>query len=122
MARILLVDDEDAVLRLLEAVLAIDHHEVTTARDGNGAIEAVMHGTFDLVVTDLVMPDKEGIETIVEIRKLKPDLKIIAMSGGGRGSAEDYLEMAAVLGASKTLAKPFPSHDLLSAITEVLAM
>lgn len=122
MARILLVDDEDAVLRLLEAVLAIDHHEVTTARDGNLAIAAVTNGTFDLVVTDLVMPDKEGLETIIEIRRLKPELKIIAMSGGGRGSADDYLEMAAVLGASKTLAKPFSSHELLAAVTEVLAM
>lgn len=121
MARILLVDDEDAVLRLLEAVLAIDHHEVTTARDGNDAIAAVTSGTFDLVVTDLVMPDKEGLETIIEIRRLKPELKIIAMSGGGRGSADDYLEMAAALGASKTLAKPFPSHELLDAVTEVLA-
>lgn len=120
MARILLVDDEDIVLRLFETVLELDHHDVTTASNGNGALAAVAIGTFDLVITDLVMPDKEGIETIVEMRKLRPSLPIIAMSGGGRGNAADYLDMAAKLGARMTLAKPFSAQTLLDAVKEVL--
>lgn len=120
MARILLVDDEEIVLRLFETVLELDHHDVTTASDGNGALAAVTNGAFDLVITDLVMPDKEGIETIVELRKLRPDLPIIAMSGGGRGNAADYLDMAAKLGARKTLAKPFSTQALLDAVNDVL--
>lgn len=120
MARILLVDDEVLVLQLFEAVLQEEHHDVTTAGDGNAAMAALAHGTFDVVVTDIVMPDKEGIEMIIEMRKLKPDLPIIAMSGGGRGSSTDYLEMAALLGARKTLAKPFSTQALLDAVTEVL--
>jgi DNA-binding NtrC family response regulator len=119
-ARILLVDDEDIVLRLFETVLELDHHDVTTASNGNGALAAIANGTFDLVITDLVMPDKEGIETIVEMRRLKPDLPIIAMSGGGRGNAADYLDMAAKLGARKTLAKPFSAQTLLDAVKDVL--
>ena len=120
MARILLVDDEEIVLRLFETVLELDHHDVTTASNGNGALAAIAREPFDLVITDLVMPDKEGIETIVEIRKLRPNLPIIAMSGGGRGNASDYLDMAAKLGARKTLAKPFSTQALLDAVNEVL--
>jgi len=120
MARILLVDDEDLVRQLFEAVLELEQHEVTTASDGNGALAALANGTFDVVVTDIVMPDKEGIEMIMEMRKMKPDLPIIAMSGGGRGSSSDYLEMAALLGAKRTLAKPFSAQELLDAVSAVL--
>jgi len=120
MARVLLVDDEALVLQLFEAVLQEEHHDVTTAGDGNAAMAALARGTFDVVVTDIVMPDKEGIEMIIEMRKLKPDLPIIAMSGGGRGSSTDYLEMAALLGARKTLAKPFSTQELIDAVSEVL--
>ncbi len=120
MARILLVDDEEIVLRLFETVLELDHHVVTTASNGNGALRAIAEATFDLVITDLVMPDKEGIETIIEMRHLRPELPIIAMSGGGRGNATDYLDMAAQLGAKKTLAKPFSTQALLDAVHEVL--
>jgi len=119
-ARILLVDDEEIVLRLFETVLELDHHVVTTASNGNGALRAIAEATFDLVITDLVMPDKEGIETIIEMRHLRPELPIIAMSGGGRGNATDYLDMAAQLGAKKTLAKPFSTQALLDAVHEVL--
>lgn len=120
MARILLVDDEEIVLRLFETVLELDHHVVMTASNGNGALRAIAEATFDLVITDLVMPDKEGIETIIEMRRLRPELPIIAMSGGGRGSATDYLDMAAQLGAKKTMAKPFSTQALLDAVHEVL--
>lgn len=120
MARILLVDDEPSVRTLFGEVLALDHHEVTTADDGAAALATLTHGTFDLIVTDIVMPGKEGIELIREMRQSMPDLPIIAMSGGGRGSAADYLQLASLLGARKTLAKPFSARELLDAVTDVL--
>ncbi len=121
MAKILLVDDEIAVRELFAEVLAIDAHVVTQAADGASAIAAVERESFDLVLTDLVMPDKEGIETIVEMRHRRPALKIIAMSGGGRGDAADYLDMAAALGAVATLQKPFSSQQLLDTVKQVLS-
>ncbi len=121
MARILVVDDEEPVRELMTLVLQLEEHDVTQAADGNGCLAALARDTFDLVLTDLVMPDKEGIETIMEIRKMYPDQKIVAMSGGGRGSAGDYLDLAAHLGASRTLEKPFSNEQLLDAVLEVLA-
>jgi len=121
MARVLLVDDEATVLELLKTVLELDEHEVTTARDGNAALAAMANASFDVIVTDIVMPDREGIGLIMEIQKLKPNIPIIAMSGGGRGSVTDYLEMAALLGARRTLSKPFSTQELLDAVRDVLA-
>ncbi len=120
MARILLVDDEPSIRALFGEVLALEQHEVTTAGDGNAALAALAHGTFDLVVTDIVMPDKEGIEFIRETLQLRPDLPIIAMSGGGRGSSADYLTLASLLGARMTLAKPFSARELLDAVARVM--
>jgi len=120
-ARILLVDDEETVLHLVRQVLESAHHDVITANSGTTALATVAGSRFDLVITDLVMPDKAGIETIIELRELHPDLPIIAMSGGGRGSATDFLDLAATLGARKTLAKPFSVKALLDAVSEVLA-
>jgi CheY-like chemotaxis protein len=120
MARILVVDDEPSIRDLVALVLELDKHEVVTASDGNSALAAIENSDFDLVVTDLVMPDREGIETIMTIRKTRPTLKLIAMSGGGFGSAGDYLEMAAAVGADRTLAKPFTNDQLLKTVREVL--
>jgi DNA-binding response OmpR family regulator len=120
MARILLVDDEASVRELMAIVLEAEGYSVTKAGDGNSALAALERESFDLVITDLVMPGKEGIETIMDIRQRWPQLKVIAMSGGGRGSANDYLDMAAQLGARRTLEKPFGSEDLVALVAEVL--
>jgi CheY-like chemotaxis protein len=120
--RILLVDDEAAVRELLTLVLRLDGHDVTTASDGNLALDVLAEGEFDLVLTDLVMPERDGIETIVEIRQRFPRLRIIAMSGGGRGSAGDSLAMARQVGATRTLEKPFSNQQLLEATREVLGV
>ncbi len=77
--------------------------------------------SFDLVITDLIMPEKEGLETIADIRKLCGDLPIIAISGGGRVGPTNYLETARFIGANTTLAKPFGRRELIKTVSELLA-
>jgi DNA-binding response OmpR family regulator len=120
MAKILLVDDDDNFRAMLGRVLGDAGHIVTTAVNGNEALRLVQDNAFDLVITDLIMPEKEGIETIVELRRKIPGLKIIAMSGGGFNAPETYLNLARKLGAAQTLAKPFPGTELLAAVAGVL--
>ena len=120
MARILVVDDEPSIRDLVALVLELDEHEVVTAGDGNSALAEIEKSVFDLVITDLVMPDREGIEIIISLRKSRPQLKVIAMSGGGFGNAGDYLELAAAVGAARTLAKPFTNDQLLKTVRDVL--
>ncbi len=121
MAKILLVDDNATLLKHQGEFLRLGGHEVTTAPDGKLAMRLVQTQAFELVITDLVMPEKEGIELIQELRQTHPAIKIIAMSGGGRGDARDYLAIAKALGAAQVLAKPFSGDELLQAINAVLA-
>lgn len=119
--RILLVDDNDAIRTVLRRLLSRSGFDVVEARNGVEALSAHKARPADIVVTDLIMPEKEGLETILELRRMQPRLRIIAMSGGGRVRAQDYLKLAAALGASRTLAKPFSEAELLKAIQELLA-
>ena len=121
MARILLVDDNVELLALAAQHLRNAEHVVTTAGDGNEALRLVQDNAFDLVITDVVMPDKEGLETIMELHQKNRTLKIIAMSGGGYVAPEDYLSMARSFGAAQTLAKPFSGEELLAAVESVLS-
>ncbi len=121
MANILLVDDNVGLLKMQSEFLRGAGHKVTTAPDGKEALRLTQDQVFDLVVTDLVMPEKEGIETIIELRRKIPTMKIIAMSGGGRVDAKDYLMLAQKLGAAKTLAKPFSGKELVEAVASVLS-
>jgi CheY-like chemotaxis protein len=116
MARILLIEDDELFRRMLRNSLAALGHEVTEAQNGLQGLKLHSAGGFDLVVTDVVMPEREGIETILELRQRNPDVKIIAMSGGGRGSAADYLHIAAQVGAQRVLLKPFSIDELKEAI------
>jgi CheY-like chemotaxis protein len=117
MAHILLVDDEVEFRQLLKNILVLEGHDVECASNGNEALGLSRRSAFDLVVTDLIMPEKEGIEMMMDLRKESPKLKIIAMTGGGFGSADDYLSFARALGAVKTLAKPFTRNEILEAIS-----
>lgn len=101
--------------------LRMSGHEVTTATDGNEALAHAGRENFDLMITDIIMPDRDGIEVIVALRKTMPALKVIAISGGGRLNAKDYLNIAQKLGASATLAKPFSGSDLVATVERVLA-
>lgn len=120
MTRILLIDDDDSFRAMLATTLTKLGHTVCEAPDGNAGILAMRTFTAELVITDLIMPDKEGLETIIEMRRIDPTLRIIAMSGGGRGSAEDYLDFAKILGARAVLQKPFGRDKLEEAIRAVL--
>jgi DNA-binding response OmpR family regulator len=121
MAKILLVDDNDDFREQSSQLLRLAGYMVTTAVNGNEALRLVQDDVFDLVITDLIMPEKEGIETIVKMRKQIPTLKIIAISGGGLIAPENYLVLARKLGAAQTLAKPFSGEELLGAVASVLA-
>lgn len=121
MARILLIDDDDSLRTMLRLTLSHFGHIVIEASNGKVGLELFAHANADLVITDIVMPEKEGIEVLMELRKEEPPVKIIAMSGGGRVGATDYLRIATQLGAAKVLTKPFSNEALKAAIDEVLA-
>ncbi len=120
MACILLIDDDDALRGVIAQNLELAGHTVLQAGDGRQGVDLFHATSVDLVLTDLVMPGKEGVETIIELHRERPELPIIAMSGGMPRSAM-YLEIAAKLGARRALAKPFSPQELLKAIDEVLA-
>jgi DNA-binding response OmpR family regulator len=119
MARILIIDDDDALRAVLAQNLVHAGHEVLQAADGREGVNLFHTKSADVVLTDLVMPGQEGVETIIQLRRELPSLPIIAMSGGMPRS-KFYLGLAAKLGAQRTLAKPFTSAELLRAIAEVL--
>ena len=121
MKRILLVDDNESFRRPLAETLQRAGYEVESVGDGSTALKLFGQTPYDLVITDLIMPGKEGLETIVELRRLEPDLKIIAISGGGRISPQDYLPMARQLGAAVAMAKPFTAQEILEAVAKLLA-
>jgi len=119
-ARILVIDDEEEVRDILKQMLELEGYEVITAKDGNEGIKLFKQNPADLVITDIIMPDKEGIETIIELRREFPDVKIISISGGGRIGPHDYLAMAKKLGAERSFTKPFERKKILQAIEELL--
>ena len=119
-ARILLVDDVETFRKPQARMLANHGYVVSEAANGIEALQAISKQPTDLVLLDIIMPEMEGIETIRAIHSKHPAIKIIAMSGGGRICADDYLKIAAALGVEKTLAKPFTSEELINAVEQVL--
>jgi CheY-like chemotaxis protein len=119
MADILLIDDEDTFRRALSMVLTRAGHRVQEARDGAEAIKLYLQAVPDLVITDLIMPDKEGVETIIALRELNPSLRIIAMSGAD--ACGDYLKIARKLGARRTFSKPFHGSEIIEGVESLLA-
>jgi DNA-binding response OmpR family regulator len=121
MARILIIDDDNAFRAMLRAMLEeAGYNDIEEADDGDIGAKLFRQRPFDLVITDLIMPNKEGIEMIVELRRDYPLIKIIAVSGGGRTGPQDYLRLARHLGADRTLEKPFKCSELIDTMQGLL--
>jgi CheY-like chemotaxis protein len=120
MAKILIVDDDPDICFMLKRLLERSGHEATTASNGFEALNCLDQGLFEIVVADIIMPDMDGIELIMTIRVKHPLLKVIAMSGGGRISAEEYLKMARLLKVNHTFQKPIKTAEFLNVINDLL--
>ncbi len=118
--RVLIIDDDELVRATLSRTLMAAGHEVIEAVDGNEGLRKFKGGNIDLVITDILMPEKEGLETIQELRQADGEVKIIAISGGDRLGNRSYLGMAAALGADGVLSKPYRRQELLAKIDAVL--
>jgi len=116
MASILLVEDDDQLRTVLKELLTRSAYQVSEAPDGRGVCDMHRQHRYDLVITDLVMPDIDGLALIIELRRADRSVPIIAMSGSRQGRAEEYLRIARKLGAQLTLAKPFGSQEFLEAV------
>ena len=121
MARILIIDDEELVRLTLRQMLERAGHDVEEARNGREGLDVYRQKPAELVITDIIMPEKEGIETIIELRRDYPEVRIVAISGGGRMKDMDYLRLAREFGAHCVLAKPFQIADVLDAIRDAMA-
>ncbi len=120
MRSILVVDDDPQLRRMIRITLERAGYAVDEAENGAVAMHKVRAQPPDLVITDIVMPHKEGIETIAELKRDHPKVKVIAISGGGRIEARQYLGVAAQIGADKTFGKPVERELLLAAVEELL--
>lgn len=122
MPKILVLDD-DSIFRTV-FVLSLERmgHEVVAARDGNHGLQLIGKESFDIAIVDLIMPEKEGIETIQEIRRARPEIKIIAMSGGGRYTSKELLKASLHLGADRAISKPFTNEAISFEIAAALGI
>jgi DNA-binding response OmpR family regulator len=120
MSRILVIDDNEIVRDTLRLILTGAGHQVALAHDGNAGLKAFDELAPDLVITDILMPEKEGMETISDLRRLAARVPIIAISGGGRVGNMDFLAAARQFGADRTFTKPFEPDQVLAAVSELL--
>jgi DNA-binding response OmpR family regulator len=120
MAKIYVFDDEPSILLMIKKMLEKAGHEVDIALNGNEGMVLFKKNIPDLLITDIIMPEKEGLETIFELRRTYPALKIIAISGGGRISPDGYLPGAKLLGANMVFQKPLVQKDFLEAVALLL--
>ncbi len=116
---ILVVDDEPMIREGLKVALEIEGHRTLTASDGNEALKIVDKQKPDLIITDIIMPESDGIELICSVKESNPGIKILAISGGGRISAYDHLKIAKQLGATGVLTKPFSTEELICEINKL---
>jgi len=120
MNKILLIDDDNHFREMFAELLKRENFEVIETNDGRNALILYETHKPDLVITDIIMPDKEGIETILDLKRNHPNAKIIAISGGGRTNAMDNLRSARLLGADQTFEKPFDNKEILKSIAELI--
>jgi CheY-like chemotaxis protein len=120
MGKILVIDDDPVVRSVIGRVLSREGYELLFASDGEKGLRTFKVEQPDLVICDIIMPEREGIETIRAMMASRPDASIIAISGGGRLANADFLSMAAAFGAKEVLAKPFAATELTEAVRRVL--
>ncbi len=121
MPRILVIDDDEQFLRLMQAMLQRGNFDVVVAHSGKQGVRICENTHFDLVITDLIMPDMEGLEVIMELKQKAPNVKILAVSGGGRNDPVGYLNLAMALGAHGALTKPFGLETLLKTVGQLVS-
>jgi DNA-binding response OmpR family regulator len=121
MKKILVIDDDEMVNDMIVQMLTEAGYEADSALDGTKGLKLLETRSYDLIITDIVMPEKEGLETIMAIRKKQKGLPIIAISGGGRIGPKQYLHMAQQFGADYTFQKPFDKASFLGAVRECLS-
>ena len=120
MANILVLDDNETLLEVISDTLEPTEHSVTPSKNSYYVDRLLNEQDYDLVVTDIIMPDKEGIEIIMHIKRHHPNIKIIAMTGKKMGDSLDLLDIAENIGANATLSKPFTPQELIDLITKIL--
>jgi CheY-like chemotaxis protein len=121
MSRILIIDDHDEFRRMLNRMLTQEGYDVVEASNGEEGIRHYREGQIDLVITDVFMPVMEGTETVIKLKEMDPDVKIIVVSGGGSRNHVEFLYQMKDFGAKKTLEKPFHPPELLAAVVELLS-
>jgi DNA-binding response OmpR family regulator len=120
-SQILVIEDDNSVRELLQQTLSKAGYDVIAAPNGAEGLDLFRDNKPDLVITDIVMPQKEGLQTIIELRQEAPDVRVIAMSAGGRYSNTDYLKLAKKFGARGTITKPFMREEMLNIVREALS-
>ena len=121
MPRVIIIDDDPQIRSVLHHMFERTGYEVADASNGNEWLRLHREKAADLIIVDILMPEKDGIETIIELRRGTPEVKVIAISGGGRIKGEEYLEMANGLGATRTLRKPFHREEILNIAKELIS-
>ena len=121
MLRIVLIDDDELVLDTVSSLMEAKGFVVEATRSGLEGLEMCERQRPDLVITDIIMPDYEGIEMIRTLRKTHGDVKILAMSGGGRLGRKEVLGLAELMGADRVMAKPFTPEELFTVVDQILA-
>ena len=121
MVRVLIIDDNDSFRKMLAEMLMRAGYEISEAVNGKIGVELYYKDPTELVITDIYMPEKDGREVIIELRQSYPDVKIIAISGGGKNSNTDYLSIAKNLGAQQIFSKPLEHKKFLDSVKTILA-
>lgn len=120
MAGILIVEDDKDLREMLKTSLLMRKYTVLEASDGKEALLKFRPSVTDMVITDLIMPDEDGLKVIMKIKEIKPSVKIIAISGGGKAGPGNYLNLAKALGADEIFPKPFSINEMIKKIDELL--
>jgi CheY-like chemotaxis protein len=121
MAHILVIDDDPVLRRVITLALEAAGHTVLRCENGKKAVDFLEHEHADLLITDMIMPEMDGVETVRAAKQIRPDLPILAMSGGGSFDPADYLGIARAFGATDVLPKPFHPADLIARVAKLLA-